>query len=346
MSPINILMMIHGMSPDKDVRSPFNSNGKFWGYDEFFDALIKQQPQLKRLFPASFTGLDGKPRSFIGVEWGHELAKTPVDQLEPDQRLMKAQNFLNDTIGYNQIKDYKNGPGKNDENQQIIWDFPPDPLRLVIFPLRENIITCGLGDVIYYTSKEGETQVRKRVYHQVLSQLTPFLSEPDIRLHLIGDSLGVTICHDFLFGLFTRGEESGYIVNKQFMNIEDSESFIAWSQKASPTVNQLKLGSITSTASQLPLFVMRKQELVDRLARGQQIDAKGIGVIDSNRIQWQLFHDIDDLLGFSTRRLYNCQNAIREVQVQSGNAFDAHTSYKQSKVVIEKTSELLVTNAQ
>lgn len=346
MAPINVLVMIHGMSPDKEARSPFESNGKFWGYDQFWEALIQQKPQLESLFPKQFIGFDGKHRSFIGVEWGHEIIELPVDKLEPDQLLRKAQNFLNDTINYDQIKNYKKGIGDNDENQKNIWDFPPDPLRLIVFPLRENIVTRGLGDVIYYTSDEGKKQVRKRVYHQVLTQLSPFLAEPDVRLHLIGDSLGVTLCHDFLFGLFTRGEKAGYIIDKQFMNEEDRKAFIKWSEKANPTVNELKLGSFTSTASQIPLFVMRKGDLVDRLARGQQIDAKGIGVIDSNHIQWQLFYDIDDLLGFATRRLYNCQGAIREIQVQSGPAIDAHTSYKQSKVVIEKTSELLVANAQ
>lgn len=334
------------MIPNKEVRSPFGGKDKFLGYDNFMELLIQREPKLEQLFPPVFQGLDGKHRNFIGVEWGHEYIEKSVEELELDQLLRKAQNFIDDTISYNKIKNYKNGLGSSDANQQIIWDFPVDPLRSVAFNLRENIITRGLGDVVYYTSEEGECQVRKRVYHQVLTQIKPYLSEPDVRLHLIGDSLGVTLCHDFLFGLFTKGEKSGYIMNEQFLDEDDKDDFIEWYNMARPEVNQLKLGSFTSTASQIPLFVMRKNSLVKLLANNQKIDATGIGLIDTNHIQWQLFFDVDDLLGFGTRRLYNCQGAIREIQVQSGFIIDAHTSYWKNKVVIEKTAELLVTNAK
>ena len=57
-------------------------------------------------------------------------------------------------------------------------------LRNLIVGLRETIVTRGLGDVIYYVSADGEERVRKRVYHQVLSKLHPYLDKPDVRLHL------------------------------------------------------------------------------------------------------------------------------------------------------------------
>jgi hypothetical protein len=346
MSPVNVLIMIHGMSPESGVRSPFDSKCEFWGYDKFWNALVSEDSSLETLFPARFKGIDGKLRNFIGVEWGHELVETPVDQLRNDQQLMKAQNFLDDTIGYNQLKKYKQESGVSDENQQVIWDFPPGLLRPIIIPLRQQIITRGMGDVVYYTSRAGECQIRRAVYHQVLSQLAPFLPEPDVRFHLIGQSLGVTICHDFLYGLFSRGEKSGYIRDEQYQNQEDKDQFIEWFKKASPGDNTLNLGSFTSTASQIPLFLMRKQELVTQLAKGEQIDAAGIGVEDSGRIQWQLFFDVDDILGFATRRLYNCQQAIREIQVNSGSGIDAHTGYWQNRTVIQETSALLARNAQ
>jgi hypothetical protein len=350
MEPINILIMIHGMSPESKKQSPFE------GYDKFWKALVRQNSRLEKLFPPNFTGLDSQPRNFIGVEWGHEYLLSPepsVDNLREDQRLTRAQNFVDRTIGYNRLRDYKNGSGSDDNNQELIWDFPPGILRPVIFQLREQIITRGLGDVVYYTSEEGECQTRRTVYHQVLSQIAQFATETDVRMHLIGDSLGVTLCHDFLFGIFTRGEESGYIKGKQFYNhnnIEqgenDKKQFLQWYDKARPGVNTLKLGSFTSTASQIPLFLMRKQNLVTQLAKGVQIDASGIGIVDSGRIQWQLFFDVDDLLGFATRKLYNCQQAIREIQVNSGSGVDAHTSYWQNDTVVRETATLLTRNAR
>jgi hypothetical protein len=82
--------------------------------------------------------------------------------------------------------------------------------------------------------------------------------------------------------------------------------------------------------------VKRKNSLVKLPTNNQKIDAMGIGLINTNYIQSQLFFNVDDLLGFETRRLYNFQGEIREMQVQSGFIIDVHTSYWKNKVVILK----------
>ncbi len=339
MSPINILVMIHGMSPEPEPRSPFNSEGKFWGYNEFWKALGDQAPKLSNLFP----------QGFIGVEWGHELPESPlpsVDELREDQRLTRAQNFINQRVAYDNLtKD-------SDPNNNTLSlfsrrgiDFPNlTPLvRALVVGLRESIVTRGLGDVVYYSSTHGECYVRKTVYSQVLQQLDPYLNEPEVRIHLIGQSLGVTLTHDFLYGLFKLNDNYTPGFYQQGEDV-DVERFKKWRQKAQN--KQLKLGSLTSTASQLPLFTMRKQDLVNQLARGELINAKDIAV-DSDRVQWQIFYDVDDLLGFGTRRLYKATRAIKEYQVDTGdNPGDAHTGYWQNRTVIEKTAELLFENAQ
>lgn len=332
MPSVNVLVMIHGMTPNQKPRSPFDSdsNGKYWGYNAFWNALCEKQPKLSELFP----------NDFIGVEWGHELPEETSlssTELREDHRLTRAQNFINDRIAYEKLVT------AFDENDVTLFDFPLlTPIsRMLVVGLRESIITCGLGDVVYYCSPGGETQVRQAVYSQVLKQLEPYVDEPDLRLHLIGQSLGVTLTHDFLYGLFTAKEESDFYSQG---NDDDKTRFKIWQDKA--TNRQLKLGSLTSTASQLPLFMMRKQKLVDQLARHELIDAKAIGIVDSNRVQWQLFYDVDDLLGFGTRRLYNAGNAIREFQVDSNdNPGDAHISYWKNRTVIEKTAELILKNA-
>ncbi len=337
MPPVNVLVMIHGMTPNPEVRSPFDGDQKYWGYNDFWNALRKEQPKLGELFPSGF----------IGVEWGHELPEQfslPVDKLRDDQRLRRAENFVNERVAYDNLtKD----PSDNNITMSFLngrgVDFPwfTPPVRALIVGLRESIVTHGFGDVVYYCSANGETQVRQAVYSQVLKQLDPYVDEPDVRLHLIGQSLGVTLTHDFLYGLFTSKEESDFYHQG---NDDDQKRFKTWQDKAGN--GQLKLGSLTSTASQLPLFMMRKQKLVDRLAKGELIDATTIGIVDSNRVQWQLFYDVDDLLGFGTRRLYKAGDAIKEFQVDSNdNPGDAHTSYWKNRTVIEKTAELLLTNA-
>ncbi|WP_009630885.1 hypothetical protein [Synechocystis sp. PCC 7509] len=337
MPPINVLVMIHGMSPEPEPHSPFDSQGKFWGYNEFWANLCQEQPDLPNLFP----------QSFIGVEWGHELPQPSlpsVEQLREDQRLTRAQNFVNQRIAYDNLV---KAPNDNNVTLSLFSGRGADiPLltpmvRALVVGLRESIVTRGLGDVIYYTSEQGECYVRQTVYHQVLKKLAQYEQEQDVRIHLIGQSLGVTLTHDFLYGLFAPNHEPGFY--KQASE-EDKERFKTWRQKRQN--GQLKLGSLTSTASQLPLFMMRTQKLVDRLAKGELIDAKDIGIDNSNQIQWQLFYDIDDLLGFGTRRLYNAANAIKEYQVDTGdNPGDAHTGYWQNRMVIEQTAQLLYDNA-
>ncbi|NJM74898.1 MAG: hypothetical protein HC852_02905 [Acaryochloridaceae cyanobacterium RU_4_10] len=341
MSPVNVLVMIHGMTPDPQPKSPFdNSNdGKYWGYNTFFDELCKKQNQLTGLFP----------NRFIGVEWGHELPEEegkPSNSLQEDHQLTRAQNFINERIAYDIL-------AKDADPNNITMslfsksgiDFPTlTPLvRWLVVGLRESIATRGLGDVLYYGSAQGECIVRRSVYKQVLERLEPYLDESDVRIHLIGQSLGVTLTHDFLYGLFNPNEDyiPGFYVQGDEVNVA---RFKKWRQKAQ--TQELKLGSLTSTASQLPLFSMRNQVLVNRLANRQLFDARDIGILDSNQIQWQLFYDLDDLLGFGTRRLYSCGNAIREYQVDTGdNPGDAHTSYWKNFTVIEKTAELLLKNS-
>jgi hypothetical protein len=333
MCPVNILIMIHGMTPDPMPKSPFE------GYNGFINALITKQPELKTIFEDRF----------IGVEWGQEqpgVEDRATDDLRADHQLTRAQNFINQRIAYdNLVKD----ADANNVTMSLFKgsgvDFPllTPMVRWLVVGLRESIVTRGLGDVLYYCSEEGERLVRKTVYKQVLEKLNPYLQKQNVRLHVIGQSLGVTLTHDFLFGLFNS--KTDYIPGfTEQGEEEDRERFKLWRKKAQN--NQLQLGSLTSTASQLPLFLMRKQELVNQLANKRLINARNIGILDSDRIQWQLFYDVDDLLGFGTRRLYNCDRAIKEYQVDTGdNPADAHTAYWNNDVVVARTAELLLINS-
>lgn len=104
---------------------------------------------------------------------------------------------------------------------------------------------------------------------------------------------------------------------------------------------------MTSTASQLPLFVIRKQELVNSLSQGQPIKAANIGIIENNRIKWKLFYDVDDLIGFASRRLHDSGNVILDIQVDSGdNPAKTHTEYWKNFDVIRETAELLLSNSK
>ena len=368
MPPVNILVLVHGMVPDDKPRDPLISTeepqgflGKLFDdrkiviYQKFWEELDNKQPELANLFE-KFTqkASDGKEYTFpfIGVEWLHELPASPtpsVDELYDDQRLMRAQNFVNERIAHKVLREVDE---KNNHVMELFgsdWKMGFDAPTLLLLRklgvgLRETIVTRGLGDVIYYASADGEERVRKRVYHQVLSKLHSYLDQPDVRLHLWGQSLGVTLTHDFLFGLFNRdpGYRPGFL--DQAATETDKTDFERWREKAKK--GELRLGSLTSTASQLPILLMRSQTVVDTFANEKLLDATDIGITDPNRVCWNIFYDVDDLLGFGTRRLYNHDQAIQEFQVDSGdNPGNAHTNYWKNSVVQEKTAQLLYTNA-
>jgi len=364
--PVNLLVMVHGISPEPQPLAPDAL------YEGLWRSLLANTPDLAQQFP----------HGYIGVSWGRELPQTPPPQLielRPDQCLTRAQNFINERTSYEKIKAAGASDPNNPNNQLLKTssrrgiDFPwfTPAVRNLVGRLREDLLIRGVGDAIYYGSRDGEFHIRRAVYGQVLGQLDAFLEYPDVRLHLIGHSLGVTITHDFLYGLFATDHRPGYY---QQADDADAMRFERWRAKAQ--TGELQLGSLTSLASQLPLFFMRKQVLVDQFAAGELLRADAIGLrpvglagavagfgdaiaaapaatrttaapASLPPVQWQLFYDVDDLLAFGTRRLYDQQDGIREVQVDTGDSpAGAHSGYWQHSEVVQKTAALLAANAE
>lgn len=328
--PINILIMVHGMSPSNKPRSPFDL------YEPFWQALVKNAPQLQEIFPIGY----------IGVEWGHELPETPppdLSALRTDQKLMRSQNFLHSRVCWEAIQ--RDNDATNVKMAELTankMDFPSFTpiIRQLIIGLRESVMIMGFGDVIFYCSQEGETLIRQVVYGQVLEKLDLYRDAKDVRLHLVGHSLGVTLCHDFLYGLFAPDHEPDFY---QQGSTEDVNRFRWWRNKAQR--GELVVGSLTSTASQIPLFAMRKPKIVEMLAAEQLLNARDIGILTQQTVKWKIFYDIDDILGFGTRRLYQPSPAIMEFQVDtSDHPGDAHNNYWQNPTVIAETAKLLLVN--
>ena len=229
---------------------------------------------------------------------------------------------------------------ENGARSELTW-LPP--IRNAIMDLREQLFIRGLGDVIYYASEDGEAQIRQVVYRTVLEELDQYLDRPDVRIHVIAHSLGVTISHDFLFGLFSPNHQTRFIAKKQG-DVISIARYQKWREKAQS--GSLKLGSFTSTASQIPIFTMRRQEMVDRLAAEELLNASDIGIVNSSPVKWKLFYDVDDVLAYSTRSLYDNKTAIKEIQVDNNdNPITVHNLYWTNKQVIEETAQLLLTNA-
>ena len=314
---VNILVFVHGMTPDVAPSDPRSSGGT---YDKFWNALRAHKPELEGLFP------DGP----ILVEWGHQLSSTE-NPVREDHKLTEVERFVNEQVSYQNLKKY---PGPNNALTSD-WGIPG--VRQLVTSIREGVVSFGLTDVIYYCSGDGEIYVRAQVYNQVLVAMQPYVTEPNVRIHLFGHSLGVTVIHDFLFGLFKPGHVPDFVQQYQG-GAWASEEFQKWRNKAQN--GELTLGGLASAASQLPLMVMRKQVMIDKLFNHVGLNPTDIGVV-STGIQWKIFYDIDDLLGFASRNLYNPNHAIMDIQVDSGDLpLGAHVGYWENEVVVRESAKL------
>jgi len=216
--------------------------------------------------------------------------------------------------------------------------------KFVSRKIREPIVLFGLGDVAYYCSDGGEERVRAAVYGQILDALQPHVADPDeIRLHVISHSLGVTVAHDLLYGLFNTmaGYTPGFTMQIFAPPAGAILAFNEWRDRATANPQTLTLGSFTSFASQIPVTLLRKPALVELMRDGLSLNPGDIGVKGNAR--WQLFYDTKDALAFRTRPLYAPNAAMNEERVDNSLKPDeVHMGYWDNAKVIDKTAALIL----
>jgi hypothetical protein len=228
-------------------------------------------------------------------------------------------------------------------------------LRSAFVAIRESVVLFGLSDAIYYAAPDGERAVRDTVFRQVFEQLQESADE-QISLHIVAHSLGVTVAHDFLYALFGRKyDPEGYPKDAptaeqagQAADLDDRNRRLQDKWRDRAEAGSLVLGTFISFASQLPLFVMRKQALVERLASRRKLDPRVIG-IDSERatVQWANFYDSDELLGFAHTALYEQTGALCDLNVNSGlDPLHAHLGYWHKPAILARCVEILKANTR
>jgi hypothetical protein len=317
----HVLILIHGITPEVIPRARTEEYRHFW------NALQAEQPALLAVI-----------HKLVFVEWGNRVHEHAV---RPDERLSEAERSTSELVKVSHVHAHPSKNNLKHPGPLGDWNLIPG-LRVVVRNLREDLVQFGLGDAIYYASEEGERALRAAVYGQVLHALRELRREPEVMLHVVGHSLGVTVAHDFLYGLFGKPDEPHFL--GQAARPEDSEDYALWRTKARN--KELLLGSFTSMASQLPLFALRKQSLVNDLAAGKLLDPSVIGVVPDGQTQWLVVYDVDDPLGFATRELYGDRPEVRQVQVDAGDTpIAAHTSYWTNRLVISEAAQLIATRA-
>lgn len=319
--PKHVLILIHGITPE--VLPSVHTDQ----YQEFWSALQAEQPALLAVM-----------QKVVCVEWGNRVHAVAT---RPDERLSDAEQAVSELVKTSHVHKHPSDHNLVHPGPLGDWNLIPG-LRFLVRKLREELVQFGLADAVYYASEDGERAVRIAVYGQVLQGLRELRSEPEVMLHVVGHSLGVTVAHDFLYGLFGKPGMPHFL--EQAKSQEDRDDYAFWREKAQ--ANQLLLGSFTSMASQLPLFALRKQNLIDQLAAGEVLDPSAIGLVPNGQTQWLIVYDVDDPLGFATRELYGDRPEVRQVQVDAGDTpIQAHTAYWKNGLVIREAAQLIATRA-
>ncbi len=346
MATVNVLVLLHGITLKAEP------DGHQEEYDRLWAALKRERGELESALA-----------KVIRIEWAHEPKGTPtppVTGLREDERIMRAENFIDDATRHDRVRSDQSPYHHPLEGWPELTTFLVRVVsrftlrRFVVTPIKRRVMVRGFTDAIYYSSPDGEQAARRAVYGQLLAGLEGY-EDDTVRLHVVAHSLGVTVAFDFLYGLFAETEgEPDFITENEITENEGSgalevleavKRYRLWREKAK---NQtLQLGSKASAGGQLPLLLMRKQTLVNRLAGREKLSVDVIGICPGDPVKWKIFYDPDDALGFPTRRLFADQAAIEEYEVETGwHPVAAHTGYWSNQQVQYEIADLIVRNLQ
>jgi hypothetical protein len=317
----HVLVLIHGITPEPEPN------------------VLEQYSELVKAVDTA-----GLPftKPVCQVEWG---VPRNGQITRPDQYLSKAERAVDALLDKPAPAGSEQSvPGKGGHD----WGIPG--ARQLINRGRERLVQFGLSDALYYAAPDGEKAVRDTVFDQVFGKLEASEDGEIIHLHIVAHSLGVTVAHDFLYALFGM-VDPGFPTQPEATDpgrLNDVNHALQEKWRGHARAGRLALGTFISFASQLPLFMMRKQALVEKLARGETLDPSVIG-IDTARttVQWAIFHDSDELLGFPSRALYRDTRAIADVNMNSGlEPLGAHLGYWRKPAIIERCIALLRQNTR
>lgn len=321
MSTANIVVLIHGITT----------------YDKPGDHSHEYGSLLGALKASSSWSLID---AVAEVEWGHE----PVFGVQTDdQKLFRAEQFLQEVSSPATLA---KRPGYQQAPADLISRWA---LRRATDPIKSLGVIAGLGDALYYCSPDGEKAIRRSVYQQVIKALDSVGEHDHYKIHIVAQSLGVAVSLDFLYGLFSPADQlengtPGFVT--QFRDEASMFgpvlSYREWRRRAGE--GRLKLGSLSTTGGQLPIMMLRKQALVDRLAEKKLLDASVYGV-RGNRLKWQNIFDRDDVLGYPSAGLFPAGPYIRDVEVNTGwHPQHVHNSYWLNPTVQRHITQLISAN--
>ena len=223
------------------------------------------------------------------------------------QALLRARGVQADSVKFHCI-DYSHIAG-GDQWAVFNKSFPkfagsrPSPFQII--PFLRYFMTFYVGDVIAYSSPDGENSIREYVF----GKLDEIIRTKAPSFSIIAHSLGSVVAYDYLFNLFGKDGNQARKVG----------------EGVTP-----RLVSFFTMGSPIGLFLLRKKGLLE-----PGILKKNPIGLDKTRGCWCNLYDKQDVIAYPLQGLF--PEVAKDVVVQTGNLIvNSHMNYWLKKDVARK----------
>jgi hypothetical protein len=173
-------------------------------------------------------------------------------------------------------------------------------------------LTIFMGDVVAYSSTEGEKRLRNFVYRQ----LDKIIRNDAASFSIFAHSLGSIIAYDYLFDLFGKSKS-----RRRHVRIDHRQH----------------LQHFFTAGSPIALFLLRKAHLM------KDMSALSVNPIGLHRPggSWINFWDKQDVMAFPLQRFF--PKVATDMVVDTGNLiFNSHLGYWHNRDVAEAIADALL----
>jgi hypothetical protein len=322
-----LLVLLHGISPDREERR----------HEQ------EEYGPLYRKILVSLKSYPHKPAFWsepIMLEWGSQLSGSSG----PDRFLTVAQD--------------KVLTAAERVDQWPRFDPTLDPLSLLRLGrarLREWLI-LGVGDLIYYLSRDGEAALRHHIFsclHQAVQNCLQAIAaetgagaaETGVSLTIVGHSAGGIIMHDLLYQLFRAPTVHATKAPTSATPLAAIDELRALIHTPDRKDRRLRIRRFYTMGSPITPLMIRSDSLIEKLTKDEQLELEDLGLDPDPSLanpRWVNFVDKDDPAGYALEFFYHNPRdsaggqTIEDRQVDVGdNPISAHGGYWSNRGVAD-----------
>lgn len=202
----------------------------------------------------------------------------------------------------------------------------------------------GLGDVFYYTSEDGEGEVRREIMEQIVEKLREHdpHGEKSFSMTIFAHSAGSVIAHDMLWHLFSKKREA--------LTDSTTEAALDYIRRTYVKPGKLRIRKLLTSGSPIGPLMIRSRRLIDIMkGKDARLDPADLGLtrqypadIDPSKPRWINFWDRGDILGAPLADFYDKDRKIVRDEIFTVAIWPPgkeHTGYWLNRRVLDKIAD-------